>query len=689
MGYKLCIPLWSIGLWQCKTISWILQQPTSIIVWPIKKNKYLCLGWGAKKSAQRATCYAKLTANKAIYLEDGFLRSWGPGKRFPPISLVIDELGIYYDSTKPSTIEATLNSDDDLIGNHLDAVLQAKSCILSHELSKYNHANSRGIKVINSECNILVVDQTRGDMSVSLGGATDRTFRVMLESAYLENPDATIYVKTHPEVTSGKKKGYLSEIKNDSRTVVLRQAMNPLELIKRMDRVYVVSSTMGFEALLAGKPVTCFGVPWYAGWGVTDDRQPCPRRIRHRSVNELFYAAYFMYAHYLNPATHQKGNIFDAMNWLIHQRQINTRFRGRLICAGFRRWKAANIKPMLALDPGRVIFENDINKIRQLEVSNDDMLVYWGCNAPDGLCELVEKSGATFVRMEDGFIRSVGLGSDLIRPLSLVLDASGIYFDPRTESDLEKILSNDQFSNNELAQANRVRELIVKHGITKYNLEPLKYPSWESNGKKIVLVPGQVEDDASIKYGCSDIKTNIGLLRAARESCSDAYIVYKPHPDVMSGNRKGRLNEAYQYADYIETNLSVVSCIDASDEIHTMTSLSGFDALLRGKKVVVYGQPFYAGWGLTDDVLENGAALRRRQRKLSLDELVAGALLRYPIYWDWELNGYTTCEAVILKIVKTRAELEAKGRLKSLRVGYMRRQLRKLKVLLKTAISNL
>ena len=39
-----------------------------------------------------------------------------------------------------------------------------------------------------------------------------------------------------------------------------------------VDAVYVVTSTMGFEALLVGKPVTTFGVPWYAGWGVTDDR---------------------------------------------------------------------------------------------------------------------------------------------------------------------------------------------------------------------------------------------------------------------------------------------------------------------------------------------------------------------------------------------------------------------------------
>lgn len=151
----------------------------------------------------------------------------------------------------------------------------------------------------------------------------------------------------------------------------------------------------------------------------------------------------------------------------------------------------------------------------------------------------------------------------------------------------------------------------------------------------------------------------------------------------MSGNRAGRvaLTAAMQWADQIESKLSVVSCIEACDELHTMTSLSGFDALLRGKRVVTYGQPFYAGWGLTADRMSGGAAFERRTRRLSLDELVAGALLRYPLYWDWELKGYTTCEAVLRRIVEQRDELERRGGLEKLRAGYLRRQCRKARIL--------
>jgi capsular polysaccharide export protein len=175
------------------------------------------------------------------------------------------------------------------------------------------------------------------------------------------------------------------------------------------------------------------------------------------------------------------------------------------------------------------------------------------------------------------------------------------------------------------------------------------------------------------------------LLQGARRAHPEAFIVYKPHPDVMSGNRVGRLSrsQALEFADQVETRLSVISCIEACDVVHTMTSLTGFDALLRGKRVVVYGQPFYAGWGLTEDVLRQGAAFERRGRRLSLDELVAGALLRYPVYWDWDLRGYTTCEAVLQRIVETRSALEADGGLEKLRAGCARRQLRKLGILMR------
>ena len=677
----------------------------SRINYAVSTNIDAIAGWGQRPSTKRSRAFSGRHQLPFISLEDGFLRSFGTGEYFPPLSLVVDDQGIYYDSTRPSVLEILLASPINLLDSIAAEVEQAKGLALRNRLSKYNHApNFSGVlgqgdfrpcflpggeeciareKPTGGVQTVLVIDQTDGDMSVSLGGAGALTFASMLAAACAENPQATVYVKTHPEVSSGRKKGYLTHVQDDDRTVVLRQAINPLSLIEQMDRVYVVTSTMGFEALLAGKPVTVFGMPWYAGWGATDDRQTCERRTRTRSVDELFAAAYFHYTRYLNPVTHQRGTIFDVIDWLVRQRAMAAVYPGRMICVGFRRWKAGNIKPLLALDQKQVMFVPNVAAAAALKPKSGDCLVFWGREAPPGLLALAAEQSTRVLRMEDGFVRSVGLGSDLIRPLSLVLDTRGIYFDPTQPSDLEHLLGTSQFSEDELTRARDVRAFIVAHGITKYNLEPCEVAVWASTGRQVVLVPGQVEDDASIRFGCIDVKTNLGLLQAARRAHPDAYVVYKPHPDVMSGNRVGKVaaKQALEFADHVETRLSVVSCIAACDVVHTMTSLTGFDALLRGKRVVVYGQPFYAGWGLTDDVLQTGAAFARRQRRLSMDELVAGTLLRYPIYWDWDLKGYTTCEAVLHRIVQTRNALQTSGGLKALRAGYIRRQFRKLRVL--------
>ncbi len=657
-------------------------------------------GWGCRPSTRNALVYAKQHRLPYLAFEDGFLRSFGTGQAAPGLALVLDDAGIYYDSTRPSELEVLLVSSEDVLAGHEAQVDEALRVLLEKGLSKYNHAadGRDGLLRRLDPCydklgqRVLVVDQTLGDMSVSLGGATAQTFTDMLAAAKAENPRATVFVKTHPEVSSGHKGGYLTEVHPDDRTVLLRDVVNPMSLLSQMDKVYVVTSTMGFEALLAGKPVVCFGVPWYAGWGVTDDRcKDSPawvRRTRQRSVRELFAAAYIHYTRYLNPVTHQRGKILDVMAWLVHQKEMANRMhgeqrQGRVLGVGFRRWKAANLRPMFGLHRELVQFAPNANSLEKLALQAGETLVCWGASPPPELCKFAQDKQLRLFNLEDGFVRSVGLGSDLIRPQSLVLDERGIYFDATRSSDLEHLLTTREFTTGDRQRAQQVRAFIVEHGITKYNIEPNQSVQWPSSGCFVVLVPGQVEDDASIQLGCTSVRTNLDLLHAVRKARPDAFIVYKPHPDVLSLNRKGRvaLAAAREYADHVEAGVSVVSCIAACDEVHTMTSLTGFDALLRGKKVVTYGQPFYAGWGLTEDHAENATAFERRQRRLTLDELVAGALLHYPIYWDWDLKGYTTCEAVLHRIVEQRTALEVNGGLHKLRVGFVRRQLRKAKVL--------
>ncbi len=670
------------------------------------------IGWGKRPTATISQNLAQQLKIPYYAIEDGFLRSFGAGQLFPPLSLVIDYQSIYYDSYHSSTLESILNSLPNIQVECKNVLSNIRKTILAHGLSKYNHAEDLNFNSINKgfqkfdlnkdtfcEKKVLLVDQTFGDMSVEYGGADKKIFYDMLSTAKAENPNATIYVKTHPEVISGKKNGYLTSVKNSERVVVLREPINPISLMSEMDKVYVVTSGMGFEALLVGKPVICFGVPWYAGWGLTDDRvidSPAwARRTRKRTVDELFAAAYVHYTKYLNPVTHQRGQITDVIDWLIHQKKMANQLHGaqrknRVIGFGFRKWKAANLKPMLGLHQEFVHFAKDLKHLDQYKLKDDESVIYWGARPPADLVDYVNDRKAKLIHLEDGFIRSVGLGSDLIRPLSLVMDQRGLYFDATRPSDLEVILNTYEFTEDDISRAQWVKQYIIDHEITKYNLEPREAIDWRSLAKDrlIILIPGQVEDDASIRLGCTFINTNLDLIKEVRHTHSNAFIVYKPHPDVLSGNRKGQvpLKEIAPWVDHIEQNISVVSCINACDEVHTMTSLTGFDALIRGKKVVTYGQPFYAGWGLTLDKAHDGIAFRRRTKKLTLEQLIGGALLHYPIYWDWDLKGYTTCEAVLHRIVEQRTQLEQSGMLDQLRIGWFRRQIRKAKVIIKSMI---
>jgi len=637
------------------------------------------IGWGLRPTTRKPRLIAQREALPFIALEDGFLRSFGTGAAYPTLSLVVDDIGIYYAADRASKLERLLQSDQDVLAGAGADYADARARFVSLGLSKYNLAPDLDhLPGPSSRRRILVVDQTVGDASVEYGLANASSFAQMLQAAKDENPDALIYVKTHPEVSGGAKKGFLSDTQEDERTILLRHPASPASLFRQIDQVYVVTSHMGFEALLHGVKVTCFGMPWYAGWGATHDRLKCERRIRRRSVDELFAAAYLHYTRYLNPETLERGTIFDVMNWLTLQRRMHQALPGRTIAVGYRRWKAENVRPFLSTDPKRVYFVANAKSAMALSPKAEDRLVVWGASPSEAIVELSYRSGASLLRMEDGFIRSVGLGSDFVPPNALVLDRQGLYFDARKTHDLEFLLNNYEFTLEDTERARRVRELIVDNRLTKYNIEPTHAARWPNTQCHTILVPGQVEDDASIRYGCGEIRDNLSLLRAARNAYPNAFIVYKPHPDVVVRNRHGKVHakEALRFADHIETSISIVSCIERADEVHTMTSLSGFDALLRNKSVVTYGSPFYAGWGLTTD----HRPPPRRTRRLELDLLIAGVMLHYPIYWDWVLNGYTTCEGALQRVIQQKSLLLHDKDFRGMRKSYIQRQSHKLRL---------
>jgi len=66
------------------------------------------------------------------------------------------------------------------------------------------------------------------------------------------------------------------------------------------------TSLLGFEALLRGKSVTCLGVPFYAGWGLTRDLGQIPdRRFARPTLAQLTHATLIGYPRYFDPVTKQ------------------------------------------------------------------------------------------------------------------------------------------------------------------------------------------------------------------------------------------------------------------------------------------------------------------------------------------------------------------------------------------------
>lgn len=237
------------------------------------------------------------------------------------------------------------------------------------------------------------------------------------------------------------------------------------------------------------------------------------------------------------------------------------------------------------------------------------------------------------MEIEDGFIRSAGLGADCVPPLSVIVDGLGAHFDPSAPSELELMLQEGDFPEPLLERARALRATIVAQGLSKYESAAHGFYARPGGTRRHVLVPGQVEDDRAVTSGGA-LASNLELLRRARaEAGPEAFVIYKPHPDVLAGHRRGGIPdaEARRFADAIETSVPIGPLIAAVDELHVNSSLAGFEALMRGKTVTVHGVPFYAGWGLTQD---RGPVPARRSARRSLDELVAAALMLYPRYLD-------------------------------------------------------
>lgn len=595
------------------------------------------LGWGQKAGSRELKEQARQRGVAYWHLEDGFIGYIGhPARQGIPVSLIADPVGIYYDARQPSHLEQLIATP--CSGDMLSRAAALKDALLRLGVTKYNcydgghELPGRLAASLQHDPRpmILLIDQVAGDLSIPGALASEADFISMVETARRRHPGARLLLRTHPDTCPGRKRGVLARLAPEG-VEIITDHCHPHTLLSQAEAVYTVSSQMGFEALLMGKTVYCFGMPFYAGWGLTHDSKVCARRRGTVSLLQLVAAALIQYPRYLDPVLGRRCEVEEVLPVIARQQHPAPPYR-RLYLAGFSLWKRAFLRAFCSP------LAKELRFVRKppAALAADERVAVWGSEYP-------ELAGA--IRVEDGFIRSRGLGSDLCRPSSLCLDPVGIYFDSRRPSEPEQLLSQRSLTEQELARGEALIGLLRRHGVSKYNVGSAQPFTPPADGRERILVVGQVDDDASVRTGSPEIRSNEALLWAVRAARPQAHILFKPHPDVVAGNRAGTISAPCLAAcvDSLVTDISLTRLYPHVDELHTMTSLSGFEALIHGVRVTTWGQPFYSGWGLTEDICPPA----RRGRAVSLAALVYITLVVCPRYIDWRSGLWMSPEQLI------------------------------------------
>lgn len=578
--------------------------------------------WGHSPYAKRGEVWAKKTGIPLVRIEDAPLRSLHPGRQGePPLGLTIDTRGAMFDARQPSDLEHLLMTDPLDDAAVLSRARGAMARIRDAHLSKYS-ANDPALPPPDPGY-VLVIDQTRDDASVRLGGADANSFREMLYYAMEDHPTARILIKTHPETAAGHRAGYFSPDDAQGRVQLITAPHSPQNLLEGAIAVYTVTSQFGFDAILSGHRPQVFGLPFYSGWGLTEDRHPNPLTRRNRPLTrvQLFAGVMMLYPHWYDPYRNKSCEIEDVIATLEAETRSDREDRTGWSAGHMRLWKRRPLQRFFGTEKPM--------RFSDKAVEGRNHMVWGMAPATDGT-----------YRLEDGFLRSAGLGAALTPPLSLVLDDLGMYYDPTRESRLERLIHAraDILRPDQALRAERLMTQLGKAGLSKYNLGAAAPDLEGLPDAPRILVPGQVEDDASIRLGSGQVATNLALLEAARAAHPDAVILYKPHPDVEAGLRKGAVSQEAlaDLATRVLSGTDPAALLAHVDEVWTMTSGLGFEALLRGVPVTCLGTPFYAGWGLTCDL---GTVPARRvrspaQNPVRLLALAHAVLIDYPRYFD-------------------------------------------------------
>ncbi|MCP5088095.1 MAG: capsular polysaccharide biosynthesis protein [Rhodobacteraceae bacterium] len=613
-------------------------------------GKHDCVAvWGRSATSRRGLAIARWRKSQVITFEDGFLRSVETGRQGEDgLSFVADRQGIYFKTSRPNDLYNLILASQSASAEDLERAKAGIITLRHNQLSKYNAFPLDPPDLPDRF--VLVVDQTRDDASIAGGGAGPEHFTEMLETAIREHPDLPVVIKSHPETLAGKRPGHFDGIDYGDQVIPFRSPVSPWQLFERAAAVYCVSSLLGMEAIFAGHKPVVFGRAFYSGWGLTDDRHLKAEHIAERSPVQLFHATFHKYCQWFDPYSSQASSCEQACRTLASKARAWRNGQRQVVCTGMRLWKRGFLRRYFSGAAGPPRFVEVEAAVIPAAKQAGGPVVVWAGKETLKLRGNCDENNIQLIRVEDGFLRSAGLGANLVPPLSLAFDDLGIYYDPTRECRLERLIEQSgDLPKPATQRALNLKKIIVTNRLSKYNLGGNIPDIVAEPNQKRILIPGQVEDDASILLGASDISTNLSLITETRAKYPNDHLIYKVHPDVHARLRDGAVDAGF-LKDTVDTVIEtgdIAKLLDQVDIVSTMTSLTGFEALVRGKHVVCYGAPFYAGWGLTED---HGQIPERRRARPTLAGLIHAALIDYPRYWDPVTGNPCPVEVVLERL---------------------------------------
>lgn len=307
-----------------------------------------------------------------------------------------------------------------------------------------------------------------------------------------------------------------------------------------------------------------------------------------------------------------------------------------LIFFGFSEWKYSIFKK---------IFDEDIIFITQNDANTEEFfssfvgksklfkgIYVWSYFEPFWLVSYCKNVGIDFYRVEDGFMRSIGLGASRVNPRSLIFDNSGyLFFDAIRDSALHKIIRGADFSDS-LFSSDNLKEKFIEANVSKYNL---KNNTRELIPNDCILVIGQNERDLSILKSGSIFSTNESLLRHVMKIRDGQKIIYKSHPDVLNNpSLRTSFPENISGVQVVHNLGILLRNAHKVREVHTISSLLGFEFMLRNVSVYCYSRTWYSGWGLSHDCYHSND----ENLGIGIDELFISAYILYPIYYAQDYN---------------------------------------------------